>query len=302
MKEIDFGALVHEESQISVPDLWIKVVEQRRMILGVTLAVTLLALVISLLIPNVYTGTVKILPPQQSQSSASALLNQVSGLLGMSGSSLGGKNPNDLYVTMLKSRTVTEKIVNRFDLIKVYDQDSVSEAIKKLNKNVSVMAGKEGVITVEVEDYNPKRAAELANAYVQELDKMMQSFALTDASQKRNFFEQQLRASKDKLTNAEITLDQTPKTSLQYLDAVRNLRYQESVFEILAKQFEMAKLDESKNYPLIQVLDKASPPEERTRPKRAMIVGTAAAVALFLALALVYWSERQMRIRRNRPA
>ena len=299
MKEIDFAPIENDAASISLPDLWIKLVQHKNLIIGFTLAATLLSLSIALLLPNTYTGTAKILPPQQSQSSASALLNQVGGLLGIAGGSLGGKNPNDLYVTMLKSRNVMEKIVNRFDLRNVYGQDSVTDTLKKLNKNVSVTAGKEGVITVEVEDHEPKRAAELANAYIEELDKLMQSFSLTDASQKRTFFEQQLKSAKDRLTNAELTLDQTPKTSLHYLDAVRNLRYQESVFEILAKQFEMAKLDESKNYPLIQVLDKASLPEERSKPKRGLIVTISASVAFFLAVFFVYWREKQMRTERN---
>ena len=98
----------------------------------------------------------------------------------------------------------------------------------------------------------------------------MQTFSLTDAAQKRTFFEQQLRQAKDKLTDAEIRLDRTLNTSLQYLDAVRNLKYQEAVWEILARQYEMSKLDEAKDYPLIQVLDTATPPEKKSKPKRIM--------------------------------
>ncbi len=298
MKELDFATYGHDEAAIRWLDLWAKLVPHNKLIIGITSIATLLALVISLLLPNIYTGTVKILPPQQSQSSANSLLNPVGGLLGMAGGSLG-KNPNDLYVAMLKSRNVMEKIVSRFDLRNVYDQESVTDTLKKLNKNVAISAGKEGVITVEVDDSEPKRAAELANAYIEELDKLMQSFSLSEASQKRIFFERQMKTAKDSLTNAEITLDQTPKTSLHYLDAVRNLRYQESVFEILAKQFEMAKLDESKNYPLIQVLDKASPPEHKTKPKRSVIVGISALAAFLLSLAWVYWRERQLLTRRS---
>lgn len=297
MKEIEFSMNEHEGSEPSLLDLWRKLMQHKKMIAGITLGTTLIALVIVLLLPNTYTSTVKILPPQQSQSSANALLNPMGGLLGVAGGSLG-KNPNDLYVTMLKSRNVMEKIIDHFELRKVYEKDSLTDTLKKLNRNVSITSGKEGVITVEVDDSEPKRAAALANAYIEELDKLMQSFSLTEASQKRTFFEQQLKSAKDSLTNAEITLDQTPKTSLHYLDAVRNLRYQESVYEILAKQFEMAKLDESKNYPLIQILDKASPPEERSKPRRGIIVAFSAVAAFLLALALAYRREQQTRIQR----
>lgn len=299
MQEHNFDKAGQQADEIKLLDLWIQLTRHIKMIAGITFSATLLALCISLFIPNVYTGTVKILPPQQSQSSASALLNQAGGLLGIAGGPLGAKNPNDLYVAMLKSRNVMEKIIKRFDLLNVYGQESVTDTLKKLNKNVSVTAGKEGVITVEVDDHEPKRAAELANAYIEELDKLMQSFSLTDASQKRTFFEQQFKLAKDKLTNAEFALDQTPKTSLHYLDAVRNLRYQESVFEIMGKQFEMAKLDESKNYPLIQVLDKASLPEEKSKPKRGLIVMIAAALAFMLAVVFAYWREIQMRTERG---
>ena len=116
-------------------------------------------------------------------------------------------------------------------------------------------------------------------------------FFLTDASQKRVFFEQQMKQAKDKLTNAEIHLDKTPNTSLQYLDALRDLKYQEAIWEILAKQFEVAKLDEAKDFPLVQVLDKAIPPEKKSKPKRSLIVILAVLVAFFLAVIWAFISE-----------
>lgn len=293
MAEGDSVVLEQGAETFSLLEMWDNLVLHRRMVVGCTLLAALLALAAAPLLPGAYTGTVKILPPQQNQSSASALLNQVGGLLGIAGGSLGGKNPNDLYVTMLKSRNILERIAGRFELRRVYGEDSLTDTLRRLNRNVSVTAGKEGVITVEVDDREPERAAALANAFIEELDKLMQSFSLTDASQKRAFFEQQMKLVKDKVSTAEIVLDQTPKTSLHYLDAVRNLRYQEAVFEILARQFEMAKLDESKNYPLIQVLDRAEPPEERTRPKRSVVVALAAAAAFGLALAFAWWQARK---------
>jgi uncharacterized protein involved in exopolysaccharide biosynthesis len=276
-----------EDDEFNLLDMLIVLAKHKAMILKVTIAAALVSVVVTLLMSNIYTGTTKILPPQQSQSSASTLLNQLGGLAGMAGSSLGIKNPNDLYIGMLKSRNVMEKVVKRFDLQKIYETKSMTDTLQKLNSNVLITSGRDGVITVEADDKDPKRAADMANAFIEELDKLMQTFSLTEASQRGLFFEQQLKQARDKLTDAELALDKTPSTSLHYMDAVRNVKYQEAVWEILAKQFEMAKLDEAKDYPLIQIMDVASTPEKKSKPKRALIVELSTLIIFILA---VIWS------------
>jgi len=277
-----------DDDEINLLDLLIVLAKHKKRIIGLTFAAALLAIGYALSLTNIYTGTTKILPPQQSQSSASALLSQLGGL---AGSSLGIKNPNDLYVAMLKSRNVMERIVQRFDLQEVYEQKTLTGTLKALEGGTIITSGKDGVITVEVFDKDPQLAANMANAFIEELDKLLQTYSLTDASQKRAFFDQQLRQAKDKLTDAELKLDKTPNTSLEYLDALRNLKYQEALWEILAKQFEMAKLDEAKDFPLIQVLDKATPPEKKSKPKRSLIVILATLVAGFLAVIWAFIKE-----------
>ena len=277
-----------DDDEINLLDLLIVLAKHKKRIIGLTFAAALLAIGYALSLTNIYTGTTKILPPQQSQSSASALLSQLGGL---AGSSLGIKNPNDLYVAMLKSRNVMERIVQRFDLQEVYEQKTLTGTLKALEGGTIITSGKDGVITVEVDDKDPQLAANMANAFIEELDKLLKTYWLTDASQKRAFFDQQLRQAKDKLTDAELKLDKTPNTSLEYLDALRNLKYQEAVWEILAKQFEMAKLDEAKDFPLIQVLDKATPPEKKSKPKRSLIVILATLVAGFLAVIWAFIKE-----------
>ena len=277
-----------EDDEINLLDLLIVLAKHKKRIIGATFAAALLAVGYALSLPNIYTGSTKILPPQQSQSSASAMLSQLGGL---AGSSLGIKNPNDLYIAMLKSRSVMEKIAKRFDLQKVYEQETLTGTLTALEGSMTVASGKDGVITVDVDDKDPQLAANIANAFIEELNKLLQTYSLTDASQKRTFFEQQLRQAKNKLTDAELKLDKTPNTSLQYLDALRNLKYQEALWEILARQFEMAKLDEAKDYPLIQILDKATPPEKKSKPKRSLIVLLATLVAFFLAVIWAFISE-----------
>lgn len=283
--------LPSEDDGINMLDLLIVLAKYKKMIIGIPFAVALMAIGYSLSLANIYTAMTKILPPQQGQSSARAMLSQLGGFADLAGGSLGIKNPNDLYVSMLKSRSIMEKIAKRFDLQKVYAQETLTGTLKALEGSTNVTSGKDGFITVEVNDKDPQLAANMANAFVEELDKLMQTYSLTDASQKRTFFEQQLRQAKNRLTDAELVLDKTPNTSLKYLDAVRNLKYQEATWEILAKQFEMSKLDEAKDFPLIQVLDKAIPPEKKSKPKRSSIVILATVVAFFLAVIFVFIRE-----------
>ena len=283
------------DDEINLLDLLLVLAKNKVMILAVTFVAALLAIGYAFSLPSIYTSSAKLLPPQQGQSSASAMLGQLGGLAGLAGGSLGIKNPNDLYLAMLKSRTMMEKIAYRFDLQKIYETKTVTDTLNKLEGNSIFTSGKDGIITVEVSDLDPKRAAEMANAYVEELNTMMQTNAVTDASLKRTFFEQQLRQARDKLTDAEIHLDKTPNTSLQYLDAMRNLKYQEALWEILAKQFAMAKMDEAKDFPLVQVLDNAIPPEKKAKPKRSQIVILTTLVAFFLAVIWAFVREAAQR-------
>ena len=280
-----------DDDEINLLDILIVLAKHKGMILKATLAAAVLSAGITLLMPNIYTGTTRILPPQQSQSSATALLNQLGGLAGKAGNSLGIKNPDDLYVGMLKSRNIMEKIVRRFDLQNIYKAKTMMDALKELNENVSVTSGREGIITVEANDKDPKRASAMANSFIEELDKLMQTFSLTEASQRGIFFEQQLKKARNKLTDAEVVLDKTPNTSLHYMDAVRNVKYREAVWEILAKQYEMAKLDEAKDYPLIQILDVATKLEKKSKPHRALIVGLSTLIVFLVAIIWAFLSE-----------
>jgi len=334
------------------------------------------AAIISLLMPNIYTGTTRILPPQQSASAASALLNQLGGpfggLLGVTGgAALGLRNPNDLYIGMLKSRTVADNLISRFELDKVYGEDRLSDVRKRLERETTIGAGRDGIITIEVDDKDPKRAAELANAYVDELMKLTKVLAVTEASQRRLFFERQLLQVKDNLTAAEIAARQglqkgglaqvdaqgrsmievtarlraqisakevqigsmrtfaaegnpelqrtqqelealrrelarvegsspiaaggkgeaSGSSGLDNLGRLRDVRYYEFLYELLAKQYELAKIDEAKDATIIQVMDKAIEPELRSRPKRSVIVTLVSLVAGVLGILTAFGME-----------
>jgi uncharacterized protein involved in exopolysaccharide biosynthesis len=359
-----------DEDEISLLDLLIVLAKHKKMIVGVTFSAALIAIVVSLLLPNIYTGTAKVLPPQQSQSTAAMLLGQLGGLAGLAGGSVGIKNPNDLYVGMLKSRTVADSIIVRFDLQKLYGLQTMVETRKEFANNSGITAGRDGLITIEFDDEDPKRAAAIANAYVEELDNLTQALAVTEAAQRRLFFERQLRQAKEELSKAEVALKVTqeqtgliklddqgraiieavaalrgqiaakevelramrtfttennpdyvrvqqqlaglrgeltkleraqvsgggdillptgkvPEAGLEYLRKYRDVKYQETIFELLAKQFEAAKIDEAKEAAIIQVVDQAIPPDRKSKPKRALIVTGFALIASILA---ILWS------------
>src|SRR6266436_4828340 len=129
--------------EISLLDLLIVLAKHKRLVLGLPLVVAIAAAIVSLLLPNIYTGTTRILPPQQSASAATALLNQLGGALGglggvAGGASVGIRNPNDLYVGMLKSRTVADNLISRFELDKAYGEDRLSDVRKRLERETTI--------------------------------------------------------------------------------------------------------------------------------------------------------------------
>jgi uncharacterized protein involved in exopolysaccharide biosynthesis len=352
------------EDEISLLDLAITLAKHKKLILGAPLLAAVVAVVFTLFSPNIYTADTQIMPPQQ-QSSASAMLSQLGALSGMAGAA-GIKNPNDTYIAMLKSRTLQDSMIRRFKLQNVYTTKTPGDTRKKLSGVTTVTSGKDGLITVQVDDKNPQRAAMLANGYVEALQQMTQVFAVTEASKRRLFFEKQLLLAKQSLSDAEIGLKQlqektgviqldaqakviietaaalkgqiamkevelgamrtfvtgnnpdyirmqqvlaglrgqlakvetgtvttskVPETGLEYIRKVRDLKYAETIYELLAKQFEMAKIDEAKESSVIQVLDKAVVPEQKSKPKRSMTVLLAAVATGFLAILWAFISE-----------
>ena len=369
--------------EINLLDLLIVLAERKGIILSVTAAFTILAIAVSLLLPVRYTATVTLLPPQQNTSMGAALASQLGNLGGMAalaGGSLGIKNPNDMYVAMFKSRTVEDAMVQHFGLMEEYRAKYPSYARKEFEKYSTVDgSGKDGLIHVSVDDRDPRRAADLANGYVDQFRIQSQHLAITEASQRRLFFERELEQAKDNLANAEEALKQTeqrtgliqldsqsralieaatalraqittrevqiqgmqtyattenaqlvqaqreleslraqlaklggsedsssgelivpkgrvPEAGLEYVRKVRDVKYNETIFEILARQFEVAKLDEAKEGALIQVVDPAVAPDRRSFPKRSLIVAVSAAVGIFMGMVVALLSAGFQRV------
>jgi uncharacterized protein involved in exopolysaccharide biosynthesis len=360
----------NETDEVSLLDLLIVLAKHKKLVLGLPFIVALLAAGISFLLPNIYTGTTKIMPPQQSQSGTAAMLAQLGGLAGLAGGVAGIRSPNELYVGMLKSRTVADNLIQRFDLIKLYEAKYPSQARLELAGVTNIASGKDGIISIEVDDKEPKRAAELANAYVDELFKLTKVLAVTETSQRRLFFERQFEQARDNLSKAEMTAraalekgglvqvegqgraivettarlrgqitvkevqigamrtfaadgnpdlrlaqkelealkhelariegptaskagnaQETSGSGIDTLGLLRNVKYYETIYELLAKQFEVAKIDEAKDSAVVQVMDKAIEPDRKSKPKRALIVLLSALAAFFIGILLAFVRE-----------
>jgi tyrosine-protein kinase Etk/Wzc len=389
MSEQDLGnaALVptsdSEAANTLLLDFLLVLLRHQRLVLGLPILAGMVAATISYLLPSWYTASAKIMPPQQSQSNAVAILGQLGALTGGASQAFGLKNPSDIYIAMLRSRTVADRLIQRFDLKQVYDEELLYYTRKKLTRNSSFAAGREGVITIEVEDKDPVRAANLANGYVDELRGLTIHLAVSEASQRRLFFEGQLSKAKNDLVAAEVELKKfslesglvnpqgqiglsvaaaaalraqitareiqlsamrsfatetnpdmmrafreltslrgelakmeqnagagkgdvmvpfgkAPEVGLEYVRKFRDVKYFETLFEVLAKQYEIAKIDEAKDATLIQVLDTAPAPERRSWPRRSLIVLVTMLMAFLVAIFAAHLVDSLGRIKQNR--
>ncbi|HWZ46017.1 MAG TPA: Wzz/FepE/Etk N-terminal domain-containing protein [Candidatus Saccharimonadales bacterium] len=198
---------------------------RKRFIAKVTLGATLVGCLGAVLMPYRYTAVTKILPPQQSQSSAVALLNSlgnnpIGALAATAGKDLGIKNPAELYLGILKTRPIADALIHRFNLQKVYRARDMTGARHDLAAHTDMVVQKEGLISVSVQDRDKKLAADLANGYIAEVRELTKGLAFTEASQRRLFYEEQLKAAKDELIDAEAGFKQSQeKNGILQVDA-----------------------------------------------------------------------------------
>ncbi len=204
------GASTHElspvnyDEELSILDMLLELWAHKWLVGGATLAVGALTAVITLMMPNNYTATARLLPPQPTTSTAAALLGQLGGIAAAAGGGgTGIRNPNELYVGLLKSRTVADRLIQQFELEKHFGTE-VKDDLRRILGRVSRMsAGKDGIISIGVELADPRLAAAVANAYADELIRLTGVLAVTEASQRRLFFERQLERAREKLAAAE---------------------------------------------------------------------------------------------------
>jgi len=301
------------------------------------------------------------------------LLSQIGAAAGFMGLAPGVKSPNELYIGLIKSRPVLDRIVDRFGLMKLYGVKYRQDARRALLENLKVRNDlKSGIITVGVEDKDPKRASDMANAFIEELRAMNKGLSVSEAAQRRLFFEEQLTDAKDSLSKAEeamkgfqeksgavkidaqaeavirgiseiraqiaakevqvrvmrtystpknpdiiraeeelkglkeqlarleskgegpdvmVPTGDMPSTGTQYVRLMRDLKFNETLYELLFSQYQAAKIDEAQDASMIQVVEKAVPPEKKTKPKRSLMVMVALMTGLFVSVALAFILE-----------
>lgn len=347
-----------EEDEISLLDLAQVVVDHLQLLVLGPLAAGIVALGVSFLITPIFTAKTQFLPPQQQQSAAAAALQSLGALGGLAGAATGIKNPNDQYVSILKSRVLSDQMIERFNLMQRYEAEYLDDARKSLEGVVRIQAGKDNLISIEVEDEDPAFAAEMANAYVEEFRLLLGRLALTEAQQRRLFFERQLEQTRLNLTQAEealrgsgvssASLKNAPEVAIGavaqlqaqiaaqevklgsmrgylaetapdfrqaqnelaalrqqltklerastdqrqdadgYVARYRTFKYHETLFELFAKQYELARADEAREGNVIQVVDVAVPPNRKSKPKKALIAVLATLATGFVLLLWVF--------------
>ena len=215
-----------DDYEVSLIDILTQLAYRKWLIAKVTGAAVLAGMVLALALPVRYTATTRIMPPQQTQSTASMLMmDQLTAagggsLAALASAGLGLKNPNDTYIGMLKSRPIADAIIQKFGLMQAYHAKDMTAARQKLADYTEVASEKDGFISISVTDKDKKRAAEMANDYPDQLRALTQTLAVTEASQRRLFYEEQLKQAKNALVAAEFAFQQVQqKMGLVQLDA-----------------------------------------------------------------------------------
>lgn len=344
-------ALAKQESRrADAIDLLMPIASHWRSVLAAPVLAALLACGATWLVRPIYTAGTTFLPPQQQQSSAASALSSLGALAGLAGGA--AKSSAEQFVSLMQSVGVADRLIDRYKLIPAYDVRYRDQARRELAKRSSFKVGKkDGLITIEVDDTDPKQAAAIANDYVTELRRMTSELAISEAQQRRVFFERQMQQTRERLVAAQIALQDSgfnlgalksePKAAAEtyaglraqlttaevklqmmrstlsetnldvvqqraivqslkvktdaleasvapdgtqqsnYVGKYRDFKYEETLFEQMSRQYELARIDEAREGALIQVVDAAQPPERKSRPNRlsiALLVGLLVAV------------------------
>jgi tyrosine-protein kinase Etk/Wzc len=198
-----------EEDEIKLTDLLLVLLKWKKVILLFVAAVIVVSVIVSLTLPYKYTATARILPPNESSSTLSPL-SQITGALGgVFGVMPGGlgKTTADLYVGILQSDAVADMIIDRFNLKDYFRRKYRSDLYQTLDNVTRFNVDrKTQIISISVEDKDPKKAADMANAYVDALDQINQKVNTTEGHRKRVFLEDRLKKVMHDLSKAETDL------------------------------------------------------------------------------------------------
>jgi len=264
---------------ISLADYLHVISKHRRMIFWICAVTVIVTAVVSLFLPKRFAAVTSVVP------AVDALKD------GGMGSGLGAVKSDilrkamdvtsiaDMYVGILRSRSIADTLIERFDLRKVYRIDNSDSAVRQiLGDRTAIKVTEEGILVITVEDGDPCRAAALANSYVEELDRQNKRLFVGRAASKKVFLENRLKEIEQELSRIDNLLSRDAKTK-------------EMLFELLTREYEIAKIEEAKSMPTIQVLDRAVIPEKKCKPKRTQMVFLAGITSLFVGVVVVLGRE-----------
>ena len=354
--------------EISIVELGMVIWQRRRWLAKVIGLGTLVTIGIALFIPNKYTSTAQLMPPDQQALSTPSMLGALTGVTGSSiapslaGGLMNAKSPAGTFIGILDSQTAQDDIINRFDLRSVYHRKFYVDTRKILTERTTIVEDKQsGIVKIAVADRDRYRARDIAQAYVQELDKLVSKVSTSSARRERIFLEGRLQSIKgdldassrafsqfsshnatmdpekqgeatieaagklqgeliaaeselsglkaqytddnmrvrevrgrmnelqsqlrkmsgagDNANGADLTADQLlpsvrklPLLGFTYYELYRKVTMQETLYETLTKQYELAKVEEAKEIPSVKVLDEPQVPEKKSFPPRLIIV------------------------------
>jgi capsule polysaccharide export protein KpsE/RkpR len=401
-RERDFFPLGESPNLVAVPAptrglanlelIW----EKRGLLARVAFRALLLSTLIAFLIPRRFESTVSIMPPRDAMGDSSMMLAAMAGkaspgLSAMAGNILGAKSTGALFVDLMRSRTVQDQIVDKFDLQRVYWTRYEQDARKQLDARTEIAEDrKSGVISLTVSDGSPQRARDLAQGYVESLDRLVSQVSTSSARRERMFIEQRLAAVKSDLEDAEKqfsvfasknsaldikeqtramvesaavlqgqmiaaqselqsleqiytennvrvralraranelkrqleqlggsdqslvgdatssnelypSIRKLPLLGVQWADLYRRMKVQETVYDLLTQQYELARIQEAKEIPTVNVIDPANLPERKSYPPRLLIIVTLTTLALAIAAICVIGSARWQEIDSHDP-
>jgi tyrosine-protein kinase Etk/Wzc len=234
-----------QNDEKSLLDYLVVLAKYGRMIVLTSAAVTIIAYLNLFLSPNQYTSTARLLPPQQNLTLSAQLLDSLGGgvtpgghagmgMRGWGASLLGLSSPSEIYVGMLESDTIADRIIARFNLRKLYKLKDIETTRKALKSYVSInVSRKTSIITIRVTDESPIRAAEMANAFVEELENLLKKLALQEAKSRLVFLGKERAQASQNLTKAEealrtfseqnsvIQINTQTKSMLEYIASLR---------------------------------------------------------------------------------
>jgi uncharacterized protein involved in exopolysaccharide biosynthesis len=360
--------------------------EHRRLLFRAALVGFVLSVAIAFLIPVRYEATTQLMPPDNQSGTGMALLSAVSGRTGglgaVAGDLLGVKNSGALFVGVLQSRTVRDRLIDQFGLKQIYRESKMEDARQALADHTSISEDrKSGILSITVTDHDPKRAAAMAQAYVTELDRLVAEVSTSSARRERIFLEERLTAVKQDLNGAakkfsefaskntaidipaqgkamveaaanlqgqliaaeselrgleaiytdqnvrvrslraRVTelrtqlgkiggdanaagalsaksdpslypsIRQLPLLGVTYADLYRQTKIEETVFELLTQQYELAKVQEAKEIPSVKVLDAAVVPTKKSFPHRSVVIAAGTLFAILTVCACIFASR-----------